>query len=174
MSDRVSQLAVASRAAQLSAAVAAVGVICLVLLYLGLLIPARALAAFGPLNDLCVLAQFALALPVVVALDRHLSASPSRRVVLLAIGLIGCAGAVVFQGLLLLGIMSFRQQVGYTSAAVLLAGSWAGLVSIEARRSGFVASSPLLVATVVYFGYPLWALRMSRWLRTEASAPAAG
>jgi len=143
-------------------------------MYVGFLTPVKVLVVFGPLNDVCVLAQYALALPVVVALDRHLSASRSRRAVLLAIGLTGCVGAVVFQALLLFGIMSFRQQVGYASAAVLLAGSWTAFVSIEARRSGFVASSPLLVASALYFGYPLWALRMSRWLRTQASSLAAG
>lgn len=169
------QFTFASRAAFLSSVVAALGVLFLVVMYLGFLIPAKALLVFGSLNDLCVLAQYALALPVVVALDEVLAPlSAWHRRVILVIGLLGCLGAVCFQALLLLGVMSFRQQVGFASLSVLLAGLWAVLATLGVRRlRPFPASTALLVATGLYFGYPLWSLRVSRVLRGDGtSSPA--
>lgn len=160
---------IGSLAAQLSAAVAAVGILFLILMYVGLATRTRQLLVFGPLNDVCVLVQYALALPVVGALDRRLTAlaAPQRRW-LLALGLLGCGAAVVLQGLLLLGIMSFREQVGYASAAVLLAGVWTALAGLAARRHKVLdVNTRLLVGSALYFGYPLWAFRVSQQLRTR-------
>jgi len=171
MTPRVSYVALAGTAALLSAAVAAVGVVFLVLMYVGFLTPVKGLLALGPLNDVCVLVQYALALPVVGALDGMLAPLGSvRRHLLFAAGMMGCLGAVVFQALLLLGVMSFQEQVGYAAVSVLLAGLWVVLASIAARRFGALhVSSAVLIGAGLYFGYPVWAFRVSQQLRARAS-----
>lgn len=176
MANPSADFTVAAGAARFSAVVAACGIVFLLLMYVGFLTPAKSLVVFGPINDFCVLVQYAFALPLVRALDGLLSpVGTAKRRAIAALGVAGCGGAVVFQALLLLGVMSFREQVWYASASILLAGLWAALASSAARRIGaLTASTPLLVATVFYFGYPLWALQLSRQLRTRALQPTAG
>lgn len=167
-------LSFASVAAILSGVVAAIGVVFLILMYIGFVTPARGLIAFGPLNDFCILVQYALALPVIGAFDRLLAPiDPVRRRLIASVGMTGCLGAVIFQALLLLDLMSSREQVGYATASVILAGLWAALAGHAARSIGALkVSTGLLVGAGLYFGYPLWALMVGRELRLARGQPA--
>ncbi len=162
----------AGRAAHASAIVSAIGVVFLVLLYVGLFTRAKWLLIFGPLNDVCVLAQYALALPLVLALHRLLTRqSPRLGLVAVIVGVAGIVGVVVFQSLLLAGLMSFRAQVPYASASILLIGVWIVIASLLGRQSGDMhASVALIVLAFVYFGYPVWAYKASQQLLSRSRA----
>jgi hypothetical protein len=158
-----------------SALVSAVGVVFAVLLYIGLLTPAKALVAFGPLNDVCILAQYALALPIAFAVHRLLRPHSQRlSAVAATIGIAGMIGVIVFQALLLAGLMGFRQQVVYASASILLIGVWLILIGAMGRRSSDLGGRwALFISAALYFGYPLWAYWLSRrLLRSQVVAAA--
>lgn len=161
---------IAGRTAFASAVIAAIGVVCLVLLYIGLLTPAKGLLLFGPMNDICVLVQYALALPTVLALHRVLrSDAPRLSLCSTIVAITGIVGVVVFQALLLLGLMSFRAQVGVASASVLLVGCWIVMTWAIGRRRGVVPSGVMVTLfAALYFGYPVWIYRVGRLLRAEA------
>jgi hypothetical protein len=166
---------IAERTALASALVGSVGIVCLVLLYVGLLAPAKKLLIFGPLNDICVLVQYALALPTVLALHRVLrTEAPKASLCAMIAATVGIAGVVVFQGLLLLGLMSFRAQVGGASASVLLVGCWIVMTWAIGRRRGVVPTSPILtLVAALYFGYPVWINSVGKRFRQTAVTTAA-
>ena len=171
--ERSKVFEVASRAAYASALVSAVGVLFLVLLYTGLLTPAKGLLIFGPLNDACVILQYALALPAIFALHRlPARKAPGLRMLALASGLAGALGAIVFQALLLANIMPFREQIAYASGSVLLVGVWILITDLVVRRNSL---GSLTVLAALYFGYPLWVYRVAKQLAiasAERVAPA--
>ena len=163
---------VASKAAYGSAVVSAVGVLFLLLMYAGFLLPAKGLLVFGPLNDACVLLQYLLALPLVFAFHRlPVQVSPRLRIVALTIGLSGILGAVVLQALLLVGLLSFREQIAYASLSVLLVGVWillTGLLALGSSLGGMTVRLRILAA--LYFGYPFWAYRVGQQLELHRRA----
>jgi hypothetical protein len=164
-------LRIPTSAAYGSAIVAAIGVLFLVLMYADFLTPAKGLRVFGPLNDACVLVQYALALPIVVALHRLLTQhSPHLRVLALIFEVGGAAGTIVFQAVLLSGLLPFRQQVLYAAASLLVVGIWVLTTGVMGRRSGILQGSvPLLVLAAPCFGYPIWAYRLGQQLRQRVS-----
>jgi hypothetical protein len=174
-SNQSSPAVIAKRTALASAIVAAVGVVCLVLLYIGLLAPFRRLLIFGPLNDICVLVQYALALPTVLALHRVMRTdAPISSLCAVITAMVGIVGVVLFQALLLLGLMSFRAQVAWASASVLLVGGWIVMTWAIGRRRGVVPASAILTfAAAVYFGYPLWIYSVGHRLQPAAPGSAA-
>ena len=159
-------LRVAGWAARASAVVAAVGVVFLLLLYVGILTGAKGLLPFGPANDVCVIVQYLLALPVALALHRLLRrhAPTASRVATLA-ALVGAFGVTLFQSLLLAGALAFEQQIVPASLSVLLMGIWIVVAGGIGRRSGELPTSRAsIVGAALYFGYPLWAWRVGSQL----------
>jgi len=163
----------AGRAAFLSAAVAAAGIVFLVLLYVGLWLNVDTLLVFGPLNDVCVVVQYLLILPVVFAFHRLLSPHAPGPVRLATVaGLVGLLGTTIFQLLLLTGRMAFADQVGYAAISVLLIGVWILITGVTGRRLAVLPFRlPLVVLAALYFGFPVWVYRVGRELRR---APGAG
>lgn len=85
----------------------------------------------------------------------------------------GALGAVVFQALLLAGVIPFREQLAYAAASVLLVGVWILIAShIGRRSSGGGPSLRLSILAALYFGYPIWAYRVARQLEVQRAAPA--
>ncbi|GMR09766.1 MAG: hypothetical protein BMS9Abin28_0586 [Anaerolineae bacterium] len=156
----------AGRSAYVSSAVSAFGIAFLVLLYVGIFASIEPLGVFGPLNDLFVLVQYTLALPVVVAFHRILRPqSPRLSLVAMLVAVVGIVGVVVFQLLLITGAMSFLEQVAYASASILLVGVWIVITGFLGRRSGKLQLSvAAIILGALYFGYPLWAYRVGRQL----------
>ncbi len=152
--------------AYVSAVVSAFGIVFLVLLYVGFFAGAEGLLRFGPLNDICGLIQYALALPIAVAFHRILRAqSPGLRLVAMLIGVIGIVGFVVFQSLLITGVMPFSEQIAYASASGLTIGVWIVITGLLARRSGRLhISVAVIILGALCFGYPLWAYRVGQQL----------
>lgn len=161
-------------AASFSAIVAAVGLVFLILLYAGFVPGAESLQIFGPLNDLCIIVQYVLALPIAFAFHQMLKQSaPQLSRIALLIYFIGVTGIVVFQALLLTGVMTFNQQVLYASIFLLIAGVWVFVASRALRKIGAVSmSQALIVFAALYIGYPFWAYRVGQQLRAKANWPA--
>lgn len=153
-------------AAFTSATIAAIGIVCLVLLYVGLGLRLEVLRPFGPLNDICVVLQYVAALPIVVAFHRLLAPHapiPTRLATLAAV--VGIGGTAVLQYLLLAGRMAFVDQVGYVSVTVSLIGVWIVTTGMLGRRYGLIPLKLSLVwLAALYFGYPVWMYRVGRLL----------
>jgi len=151
-------------AAFASSAVAAVGMICLVLLYVGLGLRIESLRLFGPLNDVCVVLQYVAALPVVVAFHRLLAPrSPGAMRLATLAAIVGIVGTAGFQYLLITGRMAFVDQVGYVSVTVLLIGVWIVTTGVLGRRHGVLPFSARLVfLAALSFGFPVWMYRVGR------------
>jgi hypothetical protein len=149
-----------------SSVVAAVGVVFFVLLYVGLFTGAKGLLLFGPANDVCVVVQYVLALPVVFALHRILRRhAPGWSFVAVIVAVVGVLGVVVFQTLLLTGALSFERQIVPASISVLLVGVWILVAGQIGRRSGELPGSiAWIVGAALYFGYPVWIWRVGRQL----------
>jgi hypothetical protein len=162
---------VAALAAYAGAVASGVGVIFLLLLYIGLLAHVQVLVIFGPLNDVCVLVQYALGVPVAIAFHRILRRhSRWHSLSLLILGLAGMIGIALLQALLLVGAISFRIQLPLATAAVFTVGAWVLGVSLWARRvAALPARTGLLVAAALYFGYPIWAYRVAQHLRARGA-----
>jgi hypothetical protein len=165
-------LRVAGRSARASSVVAAIGIVFFVLLYVGIFTGSKGLLLFGPANDVCVLVQYVLALPVVFALHRILwRHAPGRSLVAVWVAVVGVLGVVVFQTLLLTGTLSFEQQILPASISVLLVGVWILVAGRVGRESGELpASIASIIGGALYFGYPLWVLRVGRQLLEAADS----
>ena len=176
MHDRNTPLfGLAGWAAYGSAGVSALGVVCIVLLYVGLITSTKALLIFGPINDLCVAIQYLLALPVLVAVQRLTQPqSPRLTVFASTLGALGIAGIIVFQALFLAGLMSFATQLPFASASVLTIGAWILFAGAMGRRGNVIASGVTVdILAALYFGYPVWAYRMGQQLVARTTGPTA-
>lgn len=158
-------------AAYAGAAVSSLGILFIVLFYVGFLAHVHVLLILGPLNDLCILVQYALAVPLAIAFHRLLHAhSPRQSLNLFILGLAGMVCVVLFQALLLLGAMPFRVQLPLASGSILVIGAWLLITGVWARHVGTLrASTTLLVGAALYFGYPFWAYRVAQQLSARGS-----
>lgn len=121
--------------------------------------------ALGGLNDRLTLVAYVLAVPGVLATVTVLSARPPI-VALGALALIAIVAIAVLQWQLIIGALSFEQQIGPVSVAFLALGIWfvatgyvgAGVLPYGVRLGALAA---------LYVGYPLLALRLGRSLRAQ-------
>jgi hypothetical protein len=157
-----------------SGTVAAVGVPLLLGMY-GVLFRSGledpAVYRLGGANDLCVLAQYALAVPIAVVLHRQTRATalrPSLTVTALGIG--AMTGIVVLQAVLIAGLLPFEEQVVYVGLAMLVLVIWFVVTSRLGRRSGLLSGRITLMGLLgaSYIGYPIWAFWLARQLRARA------
>lgn len=159
----------AGRSAYVSSAVSAIGIVFLMLLYVGFFANVELLLVFGPLNDVLIIVQYLFALPVAVALHRILKhQSAGLSLVAMLVAFVGIGGAVVFQLLLITGVMTFSEQVVYASTFILVVGVWILITGFMGRRSGELRLSiPAIILGALYFGYPLWAYRVGQQFLAE-------
>ncbi len=123
-------------------------------------------ARLGMLNDAAVAAQYALMLPIAVALWRVLRLGRPRVALLaLVIGLAGMLTVIVLQLLLVLGVIPFQTQILFVSAGFLTTLVWF-VVSTRMDGDGDMLprSMPLAVLAGLYVGYPVWAWKVGRRL----------
>jgi len=121
----------------------------------------------GTLNDVAVIIQYLLMLPI--ALGLHIISRPSGptlSMVAIISGLIGMAVVIVFQALLITDAISFELYIGVVNAGFMLVLGWFLIVRYLNRNVGVLPTS-LALSTLagLYFGYPLWALHLARRLR---------
>ncbi len=122
---------------------------------------------FGHLNDICVMLQYLLALPIPLALHLLLQArAPFLSKLALLIGIVGMIAVVVLQLLLVAGALSFSEQVGpVTFALVVVVGAWLVITGFLSRSTAKLPHSLFIsILAVPYFGYPLWAFWLGRHL----------
>lgn len=123
---------------------------------------------FGTLNDVAVVVQYVLALPLVLALHKLMRRSaPTASAIALWLGLTGILAIVVLQALLIAGVLPFAQEVGPVSAALFLLFGGSLLTFGYLGRSLNVLPNSMLVSVIgwTYFGYPIWAFWLGRQLQ---------
>ena len=171
-SEAARLLLVAGRMLIVSGIVAAVGVAFLVAMFVSFAVGARATGLpFGRINDVLVLISYALAAPGVLAVRSVLRPQTGRwGDVMALVGLAAIAAVVVLQAMLVAETLTFEQQIGPVSLALLVLGGWFVVVSWIGHRSGrlpFGVGLGLLAG--LYVGYPMWAVRLGRHLVTGAN-----
>ena len=121
---------------------------------------------FGTLNDVSVIVQYMLALPIVLTLHQILRSNDlalSRTAMVL--GLAGMLAAIILQLLLVTGVLSFGQQVGMVIAAFMVILAWFVIVERLGRSTEQTPNGVLLhVFAGLYFAYPVWAFSLGRRL----------
>ena len=142
-----------------------IGIVFLVALYVGLFAFDDQFG-FGRLNDISVIVQYTLALPVVLLLQRLLRPHrPVLGLVATLVGVVGMLAAIVLQILLVAGVLSFSQQVGMVIVAFMVILGWFVVVGYLARSTDRLPKSMLMyVLAGLYFGYPVWAFSLGRRL----------
>jgi hypothetical protein len=167
-------LRIAAWSAYAGGAAAAVGVPLLVGMYAVLLRSGARdplVYRLGGANDALVLAQYALAVPVAVALHRHSRDNPPRlSFSVTALGVSAMVAIVVLQALLLAGVLEFEDQVAFVVIAMLLLIIWFVIVGRVGRANGLLSGRTTLMSWLgaSYFGFPIWAF----WLGRELSRAA--
>lgn len=163
----------AGRTLIVSGALAAAGVAFIVAMFGSFAVGARdAALVFGRVNDLLILVGYLLAAPAVLALRAILRPGAGRAGDVLAlVGLVAIGAIVVLQLLLVAGRLTFEEQVGPVSLALLVLGAWFIVVGRIGSASGRLprgARMGLLAA--LYVGYPIWAIWLGRRLVMEADS----
>jgi hypothetical protein len=155
-----------------SGIISSIGVVFFIGMYVPLIgAPVKALGTTsGNLNDICVAIQYLLTIPIALTLHRILLPhNPSLIRIATPIGIASMVAVVVLQLLLIFKVLTFGQQVGWVSLAMLVGvGSWLIITGLVARSTGKLPNSVVMSAIAVpYFGYPVWAfwlgLRLLSW-----------
>jgi hypothetical protein len=130
-----------------------------------------AIERFGIPNDVCVLVQYALAVPIAVALHRHNRATaPLLSLTVTTLGIGAMTSIVVLQSLLIAGVIPFEEEVVYVGIAMLILVIWFLVVGRLGRSSGLLSGRTTLMGLLgaSYFGYPIWAFWLARQLQARA------
>jgi len=164
-----------SAAAYVSGVVAAVGIVFLIAMFVSFLVGSELAGTFGRVNDVLIVVQYALALPVAVALHALLRPRHSRMSrLVLVIGIIGILAVVVLQLLLVFGVLTFERQVVMVVLALLVVGMWL-VITGNLARSILPHSQRMSLLAVPYVGYPIWAFWLGTHLLSRSAAqPARG
>ena len=157
---------VAGWCAYASGVIAFFGIVFLVVMFIGFLTDNIRLQQFGTLNDICIIIQYLLALPIMLVLYQRLKVHApvlSRAAVLT--GIAGILAVVVLQWLLVSGVLTFEEQVGPATVALLVVGVWLVMIGYLGRSTGNTRHSLLIsILAAFYVGYPIWAIWLGRLL----------
>jgi len=131
---------------------------------------------FGWTNDVLVMVSYLLTAPAVLALVPLLRPrAPILSAFMAAIGLLSIAGIVFLQLLLVIGVLTFEQQIGPASIVYIGLAVWFVVSGYLGRSVGVLPNGVrwgILGAT--YVGYPIWAFWMSRRLVPRSAPPKHG
>ena len=151
-----------------SGIVSAIGVVFLITMFALFATPLKSLGlVFGMLNDICVALQYLLTIPLALALYRILLPhNPTLIRFATSVGLAAMVVVVMLQLALIFGVLTFEQQVGWVSLAMLGGvGFWLVMTGLVARSTGRLPNSLLMSSLAVpYLGYPVWAVWLGRRL----------
>jgi hypothetical protein len=175
--DIGAHLRLAGRLTYASGVLAALGVAFLVAMATAFTVDARPAAMFfGWTNDVLVMVSYLLTAPAVLALVPLLRPRfPILYPVLAVIALLSIAGIVVLQGLLIIGVLTFDQEITPASVVYIGLAVWFVLAGYLGRTAGLLPDGVrwgILGAT--YVGYPIWAFWMGRHLVPRSTRPAYG
>ncbi|PZC47054.1 MAG: hypothetical protein C1O27_001670 [Chloroflexi bacterium] len=121
----------------------------------------------GVLNDIAVVIQHFLMIPIALGLHKILRPSrPSLSQVGLLLGLVGMLVVIVLQLLFMTGVLPYSQYIGLVTAGFMVVLGWFLVVRNLHQSTEIVPRSvALTVLAGLYFGYPLWAFSLGRRLR---------
>ena len=122
----------------------------------------------GTLNDIAVVVQYVLMIPIAVALHQMLRLSrPNLSLTAVLLGVAGMIAVIVLQTLLVVDVLSFEQQIGMVIAGFLVVLAWFVMLHYLGRSTDKLPKSMLLYALAgLYFGYRFWAFSLARGLRS--------
>ena len=120
----------------------------------------------GWINDVTSMLMYLVALPIPVALyDLLKGRALGLNRAALALGIAGMVAVVALQYLLLTHVLTFAQQGGPVTVAILVVGIWLLITGHLGQSSGILPRAMLFSALAVpYFGYPVWAFWLGRRL----------
>ncbi len=172
--DITAGLRLGSRAAYASGVVAAIGLVMFVAMFVSFAVGALSPGlVFGRFNDVLVMITYLLAIPTVIAVGAVLRpTAPVASRVATVIGLSSILAVVILQAMLVVGALTFAEQVGPVSFALLAFAAWLVIVGHLGSASGALPHGVrmgLLAAT--YIGYPFWAFWSGRHLLRLAGEP---
>lgn len=158
-----SQFLIAS--AWISATLAVIGLVFIVIFYAGI-------GIFGPLNDIAYTSQLAFTLPIIHYVSRRAGQGGKfKHTGLSLLGLGSCSLAIALQLLLIFGVLTFFQMIGFLLATISFLVLWFVLVERASRQDPVIPTGwPLAFLAGLTFGYPFWAVRFSRNLQREMQA----
>jgi len=151
--------------------IAAGGIVFLVAMFASFAVGAESAGmAFGWINDVLVMVSYALAVPIVVALHLLLRPTAPRLSVLAAlIGMGGLTAIVFLQLLLVVGALTFDEQIGPASIVYLFLAAWFITTGYLGSSSGILSQGVLMgFLAATYVGYPIWAIWLARHLLRRA------
>ena len=167
------------RCAYASGTIGAVGVPLLIAMY-GVILrygPRHpAIEWFGIPNDYLLIPQYALAVPIAVAMHRlNRATAPRVSLVATALGVSALSAIVVLQAMLVAGVLPFEEQVVLVGIAFLVLLIWFLAVGHMGRSSGLHSGRTTLMSLLgaSYLGYPVWAFWLGSQLRARALAESA-
>jgi hypothetical protein len=149
--------------------VAAIGLVFLIAMFVSFVVGSELAGTLGRVNDVLIVVQYLLALPVAVALHALLRSRNVRLSRLaLVIGVIGMVTVVVLQLLLVFGVLTFQEQVVPVVIGLLVVGTWL-LITGNLARSILPHSVRMSLLAVPYLGYPIWAFWLGTHLLSRSS-----
>ena len=121
---------------------------------------------FGTLNDIAVIVQYALMLPIALVLQQLLRPyGAGLSMVGMLIGIVGMLAVIILQFLLVIDVLPFSQQIIMVVPAFLVVLAWFVINTYLGRSSNLVPNSMLLaVLAGLYIGYPFWGYALGRRL----------
>jgi hypothetical protein len=157
-----------------SAVISAVAIALLIAMFVSFASGATAQGrAFGRMNDIWGAFWYLLLVPTIVVLHgllrRH---HPGQSRVALVLGITASAAIVVLQALLVAEVLTFEQQIGPVSIAMVALGVWFVWIGRLGSAGGTFSNGVRLgLLAAIYVGYPIWAAWMSRHLLRLAGRP---
>jgi len=130
--------------------------------------------AFGWINDVLVMLSYLLTAPAVLALRPLLRPqAPILSAVLAVVGLVSIGATVLLQWLLVIGTLTFEQEIGPVSIVYLGLAVWFVLTGYLGRTSGILPHGVRMgLVGATYVGYPIWAFWLGRRLLRPVAHPA--
>jgi len=158
-------LQIAGRTTIASGLIAAVGVVFLVAMFASFAVGSTSAGqAFGRVNDVLILVAYLLAVPSVLGV-RSIVRPRGRVAADLAatLGIASIAAIVVLQAMLVTEALTFEEQVGPVSIALLALGAWFVIAGRMVTSAGFAPNGVRMgLLAAVYVGYPVWAIWIGR------------
>jgi len=154
-------------AAYANGVVSAVGLVFLVAMFVSFAVGGTSNGlVFGWINDVSGVVAALLMLPLVVAV--HVLLRPHAPILTrltTVIGLGANLAIMVLQSLLVLGALTFQEEVGLVLIAFLVLVVWLVMIGHLGSSSGVLPHGVRMgLLAVTYFGYPIWAFWLGRHL----------